>query len=119
MGLFGALLLMSIVLTFKKVISTIDNAFLGYENSQNNKFIEFEESVLLLLATFFLCGFVGILFKTLPAFEVFQSQSSEIQLGIAFIIPLIGTYLVSVFSSKQAVNYGLKNGLIKKTDVKK
>ncbi|AEK19817.1 hypothetical protein GYY_04730 [Methanococcus maripaludis X1] len=119
MNVILILTLVVFALSFRKVCNNIINDFLGYENSQNNKFIDVAQSVLLISSVVFYFAFVVFLGKGLSTFEVFQSQSFEIKIISILILPIIAMYWVSVFLSKQAVNYSLKKGLIKKTDVKK
>ena len=119
MNVIDILVLVAFVGSIKEVCRNITLAFSGYENSRNNKFIDIVQSILLILSGIFYCGSVVVLIKTLPNLELFLSQSLDIQIVIIFIPPLIAMYLLSGFASKQAVNYSLKKGLIKKTDVKK
>ncbi|MBA2868925.1 hypothetical protein HNP92_000887 [Methanococcus maripaludis] len=119
MNIVFILTLVVVTLSFRKVCSNMANDFSGYENSQNNRFIDITQSFILILYGIFYVAFVVFLGKGLSTFEVFQSQSFEIKIISIFIFPIIPMYLVSVFASKQAVNYGLKRVLIKKRYVKK
>ncbi|MBM7408733.1 hypothetical protein [Methanococcus maripaludis] len=119
MNIIAIMVLVILLLSFRKVCSNMANDFSGYENSQNNKFIDITQSFILIFYAILWFVFVAFLGKGLSTFEVFQSQIPEVKILCIFIPPNIATYLFSVFASKQAVNYGLKKGLIKKTDVKK
>ncbi|ABO34840.1 hypothetical protein MmarC5_0526 [Methanococcus maripaludis C5] len=119
MNLVLIITLVVFAFSFRKVCNNIINDFSGYENSQNNKFIDVVESILLISSVVFYFVLVAFLGKGLSTFEVFQSQIPEVKIVSILILPLIAMYLFSVFASKQAVNYSFKKELIKKRDVKK